>query len=127
MDFDNCACSGKTLSRFIRPALLGLLAEEPHHGYDLVRKLQRFSMFADVPPDASGIYKILKTMAAEGLVTGDWDAGESGPAKRPFKITAKGRKCLLRWMDTLEKYQQQINELVAVIRMARSANKNRTV
>ena len=121
MDFDNCACSGKTLSRFIRPALLGLLAEEPHHGYDLVRKLQRFSMFADVPPDASGIYKILKTMAAEKLVTGDWDTSESGPAKRPFKITAKGRKCLARWTATLGNYQLQISELVAVIRMASKA------
>lgn len=123
MDFDNCACSGKTLSRFIRPALLGLLAEEPHHGYDLMRKLQRFTMFADVPPDASGVYKILKAMASEGLVTGDWDAGESGPAKRPFKITAKGRKCLARWTATLENYQQQISELVAVIRMATNANR----
>jgi DNA-binding PadR family transcriptional regulator len=118
MDFENCACSGKTLSRFVRPALLGLLAEEPQHGYDLVRKLQRFSMFADVPPDASGVYKILKVMAAEKLVTGDWDVSESGPAKRPFKITAQGRKCLVRWMTTLENYQQQIGELVAVIRMA---------
>ncbi|MEI7947901.1 MAG: PadR family transcriptional regulator [bacterium] len=121
MDFDNCACSGKTLSRFIRPAVLGVLAEGPHHGYDLMRKLQRFSMFADVPPDASGVYKILKAMASEGLVTGDWDAGESGPAKRPFKLTAKGRKCLARWTGTLENYQQQISELVAVIRISTNA------
>lgn len=121
MDFDNCACSGKTLSRFIRPALLGVLSEAPHHGYDLMRKLQQFSMFADVPPDASGVYKILKTMAGEGLVTGDWDVGDSGPAKRPFKITAQGRKCLARWMTTLENYQQQISELVVVIRMASKA------
>ena len=60
-------------------------------------------------------------MAAEKLVTGDWDAGESGPAKRPFKISAKGRKCLARWTATLGNYQQQISELVAVIRMATNA------
>ena len=118
MSLDQCACSGKTLTRFVRPIVLAMLAKTPVHGYDLLRQLQENEMFAEAPPDASGVYKMLKAMTTEGLVAGDWDTKTSGPARRPFRITAKGRKCLSRWADTLESYQRQIVDLTALVNAA---------
>jgi len=126
IDLDQCACSGKTLTRFVRPVVLALLAQAPVHGYDILRQLQENEIFADAAPDASGVYKMLKTMTAEGLVTGDWDTKKNGPARRPFHITAKGHKCLSRWADTLESYQQNIVELTAMVNAAlRNASKKK--
>jgi len=115
MDFEQCACSGKTLSRFVRPIILALLADKPVHGYDLLRQLHKVKMFAEAPPDASGVYKTLKAMTAEGLIVGDWDTADTGPARRPFTITSKGRKCLSRWAETLERYQQEILDLSVLV------------
>ncbi|MCL1919509.1 MAG: helix-turn-helix transcriptional regulator [Kiritimatiellaeota bacterium] len=118
MEFDQCACSGKTLSRFVRPVILALLTDGPVHGYDLLRRLEGLGMFAQTPPDTSGVYKTLKTMTAEGLTVGDWDTADPGPARRPFTLTPKGRECLARWGATLEAYQRQIAEISALVSAA---------
>ena len=111
IDFEQCACAGRTLSRFVRPAVLALLAEAPAHGYDLARRLQAFKMFSETPPDASGVYKTLRAMTDEGLVSGDWDTPDSGSARRPFTLTDKGRQCLAQWAVTLDNHQKQLREI----------------
>jgi len=110
-DFEQCACAGRTLSRFVRPAVLALLAQAPAHGYDLLRRLQEFKMFSGVPPDASGVYKTLRAMTDEGLVSGEWDTPDAGSARRPFTLKSKGRQCLAQWAATLDTYQKQLREM----------------
>ncbi|HNY27480.1 MAG TPA: PadR family transcriptional regulator [Candidatus Sumerlaeota bacterium] len=115
LDLNQCACSGKTLARLLRPALLALLARDETHGYDLVQQIHGLPMFADTPPDTSGIYKLLKTMELEGLVAARWELGESGPAKRRYALTSEGQTCLARWSETLEIYRGQIEGLLALL------------
>jgi DNA-binding PadR family transcriptional regulator len=115
MDLDQCACSGKTLARLLRPAILALLARGKTHGYDVVQQLQGLEMFADLPPDTSGVYKVLKFMEEEGLVSAHWEPGDSGPAKRSFALTKDGAGCLDRWSETLKLYRTQIDGLLAIL------------
>jgi DNA-binding PadR family transcriptional regulator len=115
MDLDQCVCSGKTLDRFLRPTILGLLARERTHGYDLVQQLQKLKMFSDIPPDTSGVYKVLKSMEEEGLVSSSWELGDVGPAKRSYAPTKNGMACLQRWMETLTHYRSQINGLLNIL------------
>jgi DNA-binding PadR family transcriptional regulator len=115
LDLNQCACSGKTLARLLRPALLALLARGETHGYDLVQQICGLAMFADTPPDTSGIYKLLKSMEREGLVSASWELGENGPAKRRYALTPEGRTCLNRWSGTLETYRAQIEGLLAIL------------
>lgn len=122
MNFADCACSGRTLGRMLRPALLGLLAREPVHGYVLLQKLGQLSMFADTAPDTGGVYRALKSMEDEGLVTSSWDTGGSGPAKRCYELTPDGHACLGRWQVTLEDYRDQIDEIA---RMTAAASASR--
>jgi DNA-binding PadR family transcriptional regulator len=119
MDTIDCACTGKTLGKHVRPAVLAVLAGGPTHGYDIAQRLGQMRMFQDgSEPDASGIYRMLKLMEVEGLVHGDWLLGDSGPARRQFSITADGTDCLRRWVDSLARYREGIDELLHLMQSA---------
>lgn len=68
-----------------------MLAEEPAHGYELIRKL-RVRQLAEV--DAGGLYRTLQAMAKDGLVASHWQYGDAGPARRVYSITEQGRQWL---------------------------------
>lgn len=115
MELDQCACSGRTLDRLLRPAVLALLAREKTHGYNVVQKLKELETFSEAPPDTSGVYKALKSMEEEGLISSSWEFGESGPAKKQYALTKDGKACLKRWAETLQAYRAQIDELLAIL------------
>jgi DNA-binding PadR family transcriptional regulator len=69
----------------VRTALLTLLAEEPMHGYDLIRRLEERSGGAWRPSPGS-IYPTLQMLEDEGLVT-----SEERDGKRVYTITDAGR------------------------------------
>jgi Ni2+-binding GTPase involved in maturation of urease and hydrogenase len=127
MDFDQCACSGKTLGRLVQPAIMGLLAHEPLHGYLLVQRLSTLEMFRDQSPDPTGVYRVLRAMEEDGLVTSAWAFGDTGPARRRFELTASGSACLARWTDTLKQYAGAIDGLLATIAGARGQPKGEAV
>jgi DNA-binding PadR family transcriptional regulator len=83
-------------------------------------------MFSDLPPDTSGVYKVLKAMEEEGLVSANWELSDTGPAKRSYTLTKDGTACLKRWSDTLRNYQTQIEGLLAILEPAKhSASRGR--
>ena len=59
-------------------------------------------MFGGQKPDASGVYRCLKTMEAKGLVASSWTLSDTGPAKRSYQLTPAGERCLQQWIRTLE-------------------------
>ena len=115
-EFSECPCTGKTLAKMVQPAVLAVLAQQPLHGYLIVRRLSEMTMFAGECPDPAGVYRVLRSMDQRGLVTSSWDLAEAGPAKRRFKLTPSGRACLERWARTLEQYARSIEDLLAIIR-----------
>ena len=119
MDYDECACSGKSLARMLRPAVMGLLAGGPAHGYQLAQRLGEMKMFACQEPDHAGLYRALKQMEDEGLLTCAWDLAESGPARRVFTLTPEGRACLGEWDKTLTDYRKALKELLALLKRHR--------
>lgn len=116
MDFDQCACSGKSLGRLVQPAIMALLAEEPLHGYLLVQRLSGMEMFGGQKPDPTGVYRTLRSMEEDNLVASSWEFGDTGPAKRRFELTGDGRACLARWAQALAEYAIAIDDLLGAIR-----------
>lgn len=112
MEFIDCACTGKFLTRLVRPAVLMILAESPAHGYIIIQHLEKYDMFKEQPPDVSGIYRTLKSMEEEKLVVSTWDISDNTIPKRCFTITPAGLECLSQWIKTLESYNQAINEIL---------------
>jgi len=127
VDIGQCACSGKSLDRFLRPAVLAALKDGKSHGYDLARTLAELAMFRDAPPDASGVYKALKLMEKEGLLTSALESDSGGPAKRCYALTPQGRQCLRQWTGTLRTYRQQIDRLLAMMTAPAGTRKKKTV
>lgn len=115
MDFDKCACSGKSLARLLQPALMSVLAEEPLHGYLIAQRLRKLALFEDSQPDYAGIYRLLNSMEERGLVKSEWDTADAGPAKRRYGLTRSGRSCMGRWLATLTDYRQAVDDLVTEI------------
>lgn len=123
LDLNLCPCNGNTLDRLIQPAILTVLAEQPLHGYRVAEKLCDRMAQGDQKPDLSGIYRFLKGMEEKGLVASSWDLSPSGPARKRYEITPEGEQCLARWIETLERYRDGINDL---LRAARGAVKKRS-
>ncbi|MDR2197208.1 MAG: helix-turn-helix transcriptional regulator [Coriobacteriales bacterium] len=112
-DLKPCAALGRTLSRLSQPTILTILAasDEPLHGYVIVQRAAASPMFGGTKPDATGVYRTLKQMEENGLVTSQWETPRAGPAKRAFSLTTEGRDTLRRWIDSLACYAATIGEL----------------
>jgi poly-beta-hydroxybutyrate-responsive repressor len=95
---DSCRCSGGQPKNFARPCLLLLLAESPAHGYELIDRLRPFGFEIS---DPATIYKTLRAMEQDGIVTSQWELSSRGPARRVYSLTSDGRDLLESWALTL--------------------------
>ena len=96
------------VERFVEPALLLLLRERPMHGYELIERLPEVAG-VEARVDVGNLYRILRALEEEGIVTSEWSAELPGPAKRTYELTAAGRRLLDRWADALRDAQGVIS------------------
>jgi PadR family transcriptional regulator, regulatory protein PadR len=75
----------------VETVVLGLLAEEPMHGYDVLERFRRRGMGFWVELGRASVYQVLKRLERDGLVTGRNQEGRAGPDRRIFRITRSGR------------------------------------
>ena len=87
------------VERFGEPALLLLLARGPTHGYELLERLP--DLLGDERVDVGNVYRALRSLEEEGLVTSEWRADLPGPAKRTYTLTDEGRELLEAWVESL--------------------------
>jgi PadR family transcriptional regulator PadR len=71
--------------------VLGLLAEEPMHGYDLLDRFRERSMGFWVEIGKASVYQALARLERKGRVAGRDRDGIAGPDRRVFRITRTGR------------------------------------
>jgi DNA-binding PadR family transcriptional regulator len=71
----------------VKYAILEVLAEQPRHGYDVIRALEERR--SGIRPSAGSIYPTLQLLEDEGCVT-----SESVDGKRVYTITDAGRTLL---------------------------------
>ncbi len=97
---DHCRCDGGQPKNFARPCLLLLLGEAPAHGYELVDRMRPFGFEVN---DPASVYKTLRQMEQDGLVSSQWELSTRGPARRVYSLTTDGRDLLEAWAFTLDK------------------------
>ena len=93
------------VERFTEPALLLLLRERPAHGYDLMERLPELT--GDERVEMGNLYRLLRALEEERLVSSEWDATSAGPAKRRYAITETGAQLLDQWVDALRTSQER--------------------
>jgi len=88
------------VERFGEAALLVSLAARPTHGYELIERLPELSGGDRV--DVGNLYRTLRSLEDEGLVTSEWQPELPGPAKRTYTLTAEGHAVLASWLAAVE-------------------------
>jgi PadR family transcriptional regulator PadR len=95
------------VERFSEPMLLLLLREQPTHGYELLEQLEELGDGERV--DVGNLYRVLRSLEQDGLVSSEWNADLPGPAKRTYRITDEGRRLLEEWAAALERARGRID------------------
>ena len=106
-----CAPSaGRALSR-LEPWLLLLLGENPAHGYEL---LERLSGLPDAPsPDRGHVYRTLRRLESQGLVTSDWEMPQAGPARHIYTLSVDGLQALDAWTGHIRATRARLDAFLA--------------
>jgi poly-beta-hydroxybutyrate-responsive repressor len=94
------------VERFVEPALLLNLRDGETHGYDLADSLAELA--PDDPVDLGNLYRLLRSLEAEGVVTSRWRDDLPGRVKRTYELTDAGRRLLDTWADALRKTDDNI-------------------
>jgi PadR family transcriptional regulator, regulatory protein PadR len=89
-----------------------LLHREPGYGYSLMDGLQEFG-FQPEHMDMSIIYRALRDMQANELVSDSWDDNSLGPQRRVYTITLQGEEVLAGWIENLRQRRKEIEALEA--------------
>jgi DNA-binding PadR family transcriptional regulator len=97
---------------FLQSCLLVLLHREPGYGYSLMDGLQEFGFQTD-QMDISIIYRALRSLEADGMVSDNWDNSSLGPQRRVYTITPQGEEALTEWIDNLRQRRKEIEALEA--------------
>jgi DNA-binding PadR family transcriptional regulator len=93
--------------RFVLPAILLLLTEQPGYGYGLVPRLEEFH-FGHV--DRPAVYRALAQLEADGLVRATSQSPTAGPSRRVYSVTALGERVLRVWMGVIKEEHDYLGQ-----------------
>src|SRR5215213_11816266 len=89
----------------LRLVLLKLIADEPRHGYDLIRAIEDLTG-GEYAPSPGVIYPTLTLLQDMGLIE---EAKAKGPRK-PFEVTEEGRQHLVEKAEEVEALFERLEE-----------------
>jgi DNA-binding PadR family transcriptional regulator len=79
--------------------ILGLLAAEPMHGYQILARFEAPSELGRVwTMSRSQVYAVLKRLEQENLIRGRSVRGHDAPDRTVYDVTGAGRRRLERWL-----------------------------
>jgi PadR family transcriptional regulator PadR len=96
---------------WLQPFLLLALDQWQSHGYELIRRMTAFGFEA---LDRGSVYRILRQLDRDGLVSSGWDTSKEGPARRLYCLTDAGRDYLNVWADSLRAYQSMLDQFFSL-------------
>jgi PadR family transcriptional regulator PadR len=106
---DAGAGTGTLPRHYLKPCLLLLLAEGPSHGYELLEHVRQLGIQGAEP---GGLYRYLRAMEREELVSSWWEPSQSGPARRTYVLTGSGRQALKASVESLRDVRQLLVNLL---------------
>ena len=95
------------IERFVEPALLLVLREGETHGYDLADAVAAIA--PDDRVDLGNLYRLLRTLEEEEIVTSRWRDDLPGRSKRSYELTDAGRSLLDEWATALARANDGID------------------
>ena len=96
---------GSELRGLLPPVLLLLIRERSAHGYDLTERLTDLGVTG---VESGHVYRVLRGLERDGMVSSNWTASGSGPARRRYALTARGEAQL----DTLMRRLTELDQVL---------------
>ncbi len=88
------------------PYVLLALSAYAAHGYAIQQYLRGLGFLS---MNITTVYRTLRQLEKQGLVSSYWEPGDGGPAKRMYTLTEAGRATLGIWANALEGYRAMID------------------
>ncbi|WP_199533654.1 PadR family transcriptional regulator [Romboutsia maritimum] len=101
--------STQMLKGILEGCLLAVISEQEVYGYEMTKKLESYGF--DMISEGS-IYPLLIRMKKEELVTTTTKASESGPKRKYYSITDKGKEELKSFISTWDNMSNCVNNLL---------------
>jgi DNA-binding PadR family transcriptional regulator len=80
--------------------ILGLLAEQPRHGYQLLEVFESPAHLGAVwKASTSQLYAVLKRLERQGWISGQRVASVTAPTRTVYQLAAPGRAALESWLQ----------------------------
>jgi DNA-binding PadR family transcriptional regulator len=79
-------------------AILGLLAEQPMHGYELFQRFQNEVLGQIVHIEMSQLYAFLKKLERLALIEAELEPQGTRPPRKVYQLTPAGRTLLHQWL-----------------------------
>jgi PadR family transcriptional regulator PadR len=89
--------------------LLALLAGRESYGYELAQSLDATGIG---PIQGGTLYPVLMRLQKSGLIAARWHAGDAGPARKYYRLTAAGRAALHTNGGDWRRFSDQVNGLL---------------
>lgn len=106
------------IDKMLVPTLLFFLAKKQAHGYELAQKINE-AHFCEVKADRATIYRNLRYMEENGLITSKWKIGLTGPAKRCYELSPSGREALTHYVRLIS---NKVENMQIFLRKYQSSN-----
>jgi PadR family transcriptional regulator PadR len=94
---------------YLRPCLLLMLAEGPSHGYELLEQVRRLGLRGAEP---SALYRSLRAMEREALVSSSWEMSRAGPPRRTYLLSDAGHRALRSSVGSLRDVQRLLGTML---------------
>ncbi len=91
------------------------------HGYELAEQIE--SLVGEERVDLGNLYRLLRSLEAEGLVSSEWRDDLSGPLKRTYELTPDGKALLGAWAESLKANKSRLETFLE--RYERAAGKDK--
>ena len=117
-----CTCAMGNLYRFVEPVLLFLLKRNDRsYGYELANELRRYAL-TDAEIEVSALYRTLRQLEQNDCVTSEWDVEGTGPARRLYRLTPRGKEHLEEWITVLGHISASMSRFVREARQQQHPN-----
>jgi len=100
---------GEWLRGVLELCVLGVLAEGPTYGYAIAQCLDEAGLGT---VKGGTLYPLLARLQAEELVVSAWQAGDGGPGRKFFTLTAAGRAELAARAELWDRFVEGTRRLL---------------
>ena len=103
----------KKTERYIQSSILMALKIRSSYGYELIKGISQFGFVEGQAPPGM-IYRHLRDLEENGLVSSEWQTQGAGPAKRVYRLTPEGNEVLDFWIEYMK---NQVEKLLNFIKI----------